>query len=75
MTVDGYDMKVWPRFSPPAGRDGGRGGRVNDYGSRQNSKIADHDDQERWMALADLRDGQRESWMTDRAKQALGTAK
>lgn len=31
--------------------------------------------EERWKELADLKEGRRENWMTDRAKNALGTAK
>ncbi|CAM9953120.1 unnamed protein product, partial [Ectocarpus sp. 12 AP-2014] len=31
--------------------------------------------EERWKELADLTDGRREKWMTDRAKHALGTPK
>ncbi len=38
---------------------------------------AGHDDahEQRWKELADLKDGRREKWMTDRAKHALGTPK
>lgn len=35
----------------------------------------DNAHKDRWKKLPDLRDGRRENWMTDRAKNALGTAK
>lgn len=35
----------------------------------------DNDREERWKELPDVKDGKRENWMTDRAKNALGTAK
>lgn len=50
-----------------------RGSTLREQPSSQTPK---NDPQEEpWMVLAGLRDGQRESWMSDRAKHDLGTAK
>lgn len=91
MTVDGFDMKVASQRGVPAvtRRDaGGTGensgnngkwarsaerGRTREQTSSQAPKNDPQD--EPWMALADLRDGQRESWMSDRAKHDFGTVK
>lgn len=41
-------------------------------GASNNDSVAP---EERWKVLAHLEDGRREKWMTDRAKNALGTSK
>lgn len=52
---------------------------VNDYEMKVRARATrvDNDDAygERWKELPDLSDGRRENWMTDRAKNALGTAR
>lgn len=48
---------------------------VNDFEMARGRRVGQDDASERWKDLADLRDGRREKWMTDRAKHALGTPK
>lgn len=43
--------------------------------SRVVARKDDDETRESWIPLADVKDGQRENWMVDRAKHALGTAK
>lgn len=49
--------------------------RVRVRGEMRGASNNDNDAEERWRVLAHLEDGRREKWMTDRAKNALGTAK
>lgn len=53
---------------------------VDDFHPRvraQEMRVSNDSDapEERWRDLAHLKDGRREKWMTDRAKNALGTSK
>lgn len=48
---------------------------VDDFEMARGRRAAQEDNPERWKDLANLRDGRREKWMTDRAKHALGTPK
>ena len=48
---------------------------VDDFEMARGRRFGQEDTPERWKDLADLRDGRREQWMTDRAKHALGTPK
>lgn len=73
MTVDDYDMRIrGPAAASTVGRDGGA---IKQNRGKRERRARGLPEEERWMALADLRDGKRETWMTDRAKHALGTAK